>query len=772
MLCLTWKKHRQCIKQFYFQQDLPTTVEELDSFREAQRLLQNQLLEKHSLLLKAVTKQKEQLKEIQQHMILNLQSQLFVDPVKLQEKCAGYFERNKDLSERHEEQELALESISRKLEAQIQTAEQRYQRHFKVLMDKRTEEEKEDAASTAEAVDDFMETAPIEQQQAQIENDKVAVDGIDSLPQNQPGELQVQQSSSALELITVDTQLDLQQHAHIDEVQSSASMFKRSAASPSNQGNQKVRRVETNSKQMWQQPFSTGAQLDQHQQRQQQQQQATVAATPPSWQPSTAGQTVTNQEFVQTFPGINDRGSVTATTSVTSAPLLAPREVGMQPNQSARGQDSVPSQSAAFSLGATDLSQALLQSFSAVPQVNALMFGGNMPGTGAFQGSTGQNGLGFAAPQVGAATSNAFQQQQLPQGSEMNPSVGQFVEQFLTNTSQNQQIMQVLLTVLSALQSQPQVAASLITLLKQIQGNQHQQQQQQQQPPPQGESLMPTQPTTAQYTVGSSTQGQTTSQLRTTAPPPYSYANEVVYQQQRQQQQQQQPPPLSHNQRRHPQQQQLQRPRGMFQSQQQQQTRREAPGLAMSRVSSTTTSYNVALQQQQQHHQQQQQHQPQHQQQHQHQQHQQHRQHQHQQHQQQQHQQQDRQLHLQQQLSRNTSMNSVVGSQIPSSTNTSSSTSYMPYEAIPSTSTGSPSPARNLALAEKKKTSKPKGDYFSNFTSEELRAMLMDSPGELSSNESASDSSANKQEKKLEDEELLYNPLLTQQQQLLALHQV
>jgi len=96
----------------------------------------------------------------------------------------------------------------------------------------------------------------------------------------------------------------------------------------------------------------------------------------------------------------------------------------------------------------------------------------------------------------------------------------------------------------------------------------------------------------------------------------------------------------------------------------------------------------------------------------------------------------------------------------------------MPYEAIPSTSTGSPSPARNLGLAEKKKTSKPKGDYFSNFTSEELRAMLMDSPGELSSNESASDSSANKQEKKMEDEELLYNPLLTQQQQLLALHQV
>ncbi|KAJ7356284.1 hypothetical protein OS493_026043 [Desmophyllum pertusum] len=123
-------------------EDLPTSVEELDSFREAQRLLQNQLLEKHTMLLKAVARQKEQLQEIQQHMILNLQSQLFVDPVKLQETCSGYFERNKNLSEKHDEQEHALESISRKLEAQMQTAERRYQRHFKQLMEKRAEGQK------------------------------------------------------------------------------------------------------------------------------------------------------------------------------------------------------------------------------------------------------------------------------------------------------------------------------------------------------------------------------------------------------------------------------------------------------------------------------------------------------------------------------------------------------------------------------------------------------------------------------------------------------
>ena len=174
-------------------QDLPSTVDELERFREAQRLLQNQLLEKHSLLLKAVARQKQQLQEIQQHMILNLQSQLFVDPVKLQETCSGYFERNKDLSERHEVQEQALESISRKLEAQMQTAERRYQRHFKLLMEKKAEEQQMAAEqSIPQSSETFIDTAVSlgGQQQAQLESEDVVVEDIDPLNSRQRRELQ------------------------------------------------------------------------------------------------------------------------------------------------------------------------------------------------------------------------------------------------------------------------------------------------------------------------------------------------------------------------------------------------------------------------------------------------------------------------------------------------------------------------------------------------------------------------------------------------------
>lgn len=117
-------------------------------------------------------------------------------------------------------------------------------------------------------------------------------------------------------------------------------------------------------------------------------------------------------------------------------------------------------------------------------------------------------------------------------------------------------------------------------------------------------------------------------------------------------------------------------------------------------------------------------------------------------------------------------MTNLGASQISSSTIT-STMNFMPYENMASTSTGVTSVAavRDFDLLEKKKTSKSKGDYFSNFSSDELRAMLMDAPGAMSNNESPTNLAVDKQEKKLEDEELLYNPLLTQQQQLLQLHQ-
>ena len=49
--------------------------------------------------------------------------------------------------------------------------------------------------------------------------------------------------------------------------------------------------------------------------------------------------------------------------------------------------------------------------------------------------------------------------------------------------------------------------------------------------------------------------------------------------------------------------------------------------------------------------------------------------------------------------------------------------------------------------------------------------MLTVSSG-MPTNSGASNSPASKEEKKLQEEELLYNPLLTQQQELLQLHQV
>ena len=729
-------------------QDLPSTVDELERFREAQRLLQNQLLEKHSLLLKAVARQKQQLQEIQQHMILNLQSQLFVDPVKLQETCSGYFERNKDLSERHEVQEQALESISRKLEAQMQTAERRYQRHFKLLMEKKAEEQQMAAEqSIPQSSETFIDTAVSlgGQQQAQLENEDVVVEDIDPLNSRQRRELQREQTSSPLQLLPIDNQIDLQQQAHIEDVQSNVTMLKRRMTSPSNQGNQKVMRVDSNAKQMWPQSLPSGARPEL------QQPQAIVAALRP-WQPSSAGQAVTNEGFVQAIPGVNNRGSVTVTTNVTSAPLPVPRQVGIRPNQSSHGQQSVQSQPSSYTPGVPVSAQAVLQHYSTSPQLNtpSHMNGGIVAmlgqSPGAFQGSGDKTGLGFAAPQIATASADPLQQQQSQQSSQMNTSIVQTVEQLLTNSTQNQQIMQVLLTVLSALQSQPQVAASLITLLKQIQDGQQQ---------GQGEVPSPVQPAPPQFPVGLGTQGQSTSQLCNTAPQPlYSYGNEVTFQQQQQQQQQQPTPPsMLPNQQRIPQQPPRSRPTVPLQH-----PRQDATGLGMTRVSSTTTSYSFALQQQQQQQQKQQQKQQQQQQ---------------QQQQQRQQQQQEQQRQQQRQIARNSAMTNLGASQISSSTIT-STMNFMPYENMASTSTGVTSVAavRDFDLLEKKKTSKSKGDYFSNFSSDELRAMLMDAPGAMSNNESPTNLAVDKQEKKLEDEELLYNPLLTQQQQLLQLHQV
>ena len=680
-------------------QDLPSTVEELNSFREAQRLLQDQLVEKHSILMKAVSKQKEQLKEIQQHMILNLQSQLFVDPVKIQETCSSYLERNKVLSERHEEQEQALDTISRKLEEQIQNAEQRYQRHFKAVMEKKALEQRRPTPEQSGVPGASLPSMGFRgQPPAQINSANVVTEADDetSHPQRIVDDvnLQARHTASPLELIPLDSRVDLQKQAHIEEIQGGLSFLKRSSDSPKPlRRNPKVSRIDANPNQLWSQAQAMSADTPVEQ---------SMADSVPS---NTVGFNGTSQIGVQPFSLTNGCTSITATTSVMASPLSSSRMLDTQSSQAVHNHDTLQSSCGGYpSVRTVDESRTLHHLAYPPPQqgssTNVGMATQPLHDNASFAILTGQSGDQFAINQLESTVSSILQQQQQEQQqSQMNAGLAQTIGQLFMNSAQNQQIMQVLLTVLSALQAQPQVAASLMTLIKQMQGNTQQQEEAPTQPQPQPV------PSSSQF-VEASSRGQPTSELLNTASTPYSYMNNVTYQQQQQKQQAREPPGPA-------------RQRLSHQPQQATRRDRETAGLSGNRVSSTTTSYSVALHQQQQ---------------------------------------QQQQQVFQQPFSRSSLLANPVGS---------NSLGFVSYETMPSTSVGSPATTtRDLGALDKKKHSKSKSDYFSNFSSEELRAMLVASPG------SADPSPVPKQDKKLEDNELLYNPLLTQQQQLLQLHQV
>ncbi|XP_068701676.1 neuronal PAS domain-containing protein 2-like isoform X2 [Montipora foliosa] len=754
--------------------ELPATVEELENFRQAQRMLQDQLLEKHSILMKAITKQKAQLQEIQRQMILNLQSQMYVDPIKLQDTCSGYIERNKDLSERRQEQEQTLESIARTLEEQMKNADRRYQLHYNKLLDKRGSEVKTVGSigdtCSQQGTEDYTAEPPVG---SATFNVFAGSDGHRQQQQQQDSRAVL----SPLQLVSVDSSVNLQQHAHIEEVQGNITGLKRSGTMDTNPRSQKAMRVSVSSRPpMWQEGVSTGARAGQ----QQRQQQSTVAAAlPRSWESYITSQAVSSQGFGQTLPGSNQSaGTVTETTNALSTPLPASRDMSrdaacrlnVQTNQSMQRQETIQSQ---FSLGAMDSPQTFQQGYHS-PQLNMDIVS---RGASTSQSPTGQTGLGqtpsgpsavgFGIQQLAAISPNFAsqpqqqiqqqqlnhqqQQQQQPQNSQISASIAQTVTQLLSDSSQNQQLMQVVLSVLSALQSQPQVATTLASLLKQVQGNQ--QEETVQQMAPVASPQPPIQPSAAQFLLASCSQAQLQNSRQ---PPAYSANPETVYQQQQQQQiamfqnqqrgplQQQNPPPPPPP---RPQQQQQQQQQHQQRAGLAQHSRRDTSCLGMPRVTSTSTSYSVALHHQQQRLQQQQQ---------------------------QQQQQQIEQRQLQQQLARNVSMSTLTGSPIPSSS--AAAMNYMPYGSIPSTSTGSPadSALENSSSSGKRKSSNSKTDYFSNFSPEELSSMMLDAPPRnvaMSNNEGASTSSSNQQEKKLEGEELLYNPLLTQQQQLLQLHQ-
>ena len=703
-------------------------------------------------------------------MILNLQSQMYVDPIKLQETCSGYIERNKDLSERRQEQEQTLDTITRSLEEQMKNADRHYQFQYNKLLDKTGSRLKTVGADGETCVQQPTEDFISEQPVAQASFD-VFGGSDDQRQQKQQDQRTV---LSPLQLVSVDSSLNLQQHAHIEDVQGGTSSLKRSGSIDTNPRGQKVMRGSASSRPpMWQQEISTGTRVDQ---QPRQQQPAVAPALPPSWQSYITGtdQTGSSQRYGQTFLVSNQRATtVTETTNTLTSPLPASRDISRDTtscklNQAIQRQEAIQSQ---YSLGTMDSPQTFQGGFSP-PQFNmdVATRGASTSQTptgqaGLGQAPSGQSGIGFGIPQLAPISPNfpnqqqiqqeQQQQQQQQQSSQVNASITQNVAQLLTDSSQNQQFMQVLLSVLSALQSQPHVATKLSALLKQVQGNQ-QEEAVQQMPPvassqpmqftaaqmPPAASAPSMQPSAAaHYLLASCSQGQLQNSRQ---PPAYSASHETVYQQQQQQQQQQlagfqnQPRPLQQ-----PQPEQQQQRTGLIPY-----SRRDPSCLGVPRVTSTTTSYSVSLHNQQQRLQQQQQ--------------------------QQQQKNEQRQLQ-QQQLARNANvMSSLTSSQLPSSS--AASMGFMPYGNMPSTSTGNPSgSALELdSSSGKRKTSNTKTDYFSNFSPEELSSMMLDAPpSRMSNNEGAStSSSSNQQEKKLEGEELLYNPLLSQQQQLLQLHQV
>ena len=721
---------------FFVSQELPSTVEELEDFREAQRLLQNQLLEKHTVLMNAISKQKSQLQEIQQQMILNLQSQLYVDPVKLQETCSGYIKRNKDLTEKREEQEHTLKSITHTLEEQMRSADLQYKRHYEKLLDRRTDELKEGGSSVQPNT--LQRSELVANQALGTAADFSVLTGNDRQQQQQ--QQQQAPTDSPLQLMSVDSPLDLQQQAHIEDIQGNISGSKRSLPNNRDSRGQKVMLFGSSSRPIWQQSVATEARPEQRLQQQQ-----SSLAPAPSIHPSR-----TNQGSGQPFLRLNQRTATgTETTNVLCTPLPAypgpsqdpSRNTDIQSNPSIHGQVPIQSQ---YALGAADVPQsrqmyATSQQMIGLPQQNSEIAALN---TSVFQTQPIQSAMAQLATdqlsQSAATSLNLLGQQQQQQSSQVNAAVVQSITQLLTDSSQNQQLVQVLLSVLSMLQSQPQLAVSLSTLLKQVQGNQ----QEPQVGVPCAAPTQTLQPSSAQIAVGPGGQGQ----LQSASQPTYAYSSESTFQRQ-----QRQPSVLSNQWRTAQQQQQQQQQPHQHQrqpQQQQQQQQQQVPGLVqhsrrgIHRVTSTTTSYSVALQRQQQQQQQQQQHQHQ-----------------------QQHQQVD------QRLSSNASLSSLTGSPIPSSSNSPSPLNFMSYGSLPSTSMR-PRMGSAHDLNTTGKGPKSKSDYFSNFSSDELSSMMLTVSSGMPTNSGASNSPASKEEKKLQEEELLYNPLLTQQQELLQLHQV
>ncbi|XP_032231171.2 circadian locomoter output cycles protein kaput [Nematostella vectensis] len=146
--------------------DLTMSFEELESFIEAQRQLHEQLYKKHAFLETAIVKQRQQLQDIQQQMLLNLQAQLTLDPAKNKELFETQLKKTRELTEKYEKQVSTQKQFVRKLADRKKIMEKRNQRHLKHFFQKRQKLSDTTPTSSACAVScspSAVSTAPQEQ---------------------------------------------------------------------------------------------------------------------------------------------------------------------------------------------------------------------------------------------------------------------------------------------------------------------------------------------------------------------------------------------------------------------------------------------------------------------------------------------------------------------------------------------------------------------------------------------------------------------------------
>lgn len=88
------------------------------------------------------------------------------------------------------------------------------------------------------------------QQQTQLKNKNIIIKNINPLNSKQQHKLQQKQTSSPLQLLPINNQINLQQQTHIKNIQNNITILKHKITNPSNQKNQKIIHINSNTKQI------------------------------------------------------------------------------------------------------------------------------------------------------------------------------------------------------------------------------------------------------------------------------------------------------------------------------------------------------------------------------------------------------------------------------------------------------------------------------------------------------------------------------------------